>query len=479
YALGNVLVMIGGFVSFPIMTRLLDTGQYGIFGYYDAWLLILAGLFKLGAQHTILRFYPHTGGAPALARFGANFVLLPFLLSGALWLGALLVYGGIVAAAPPEAAPIGWIMLLLLLPTIWISYAGAFAYAEERSDVSVRILVGQRWAEVFSILLVVYFIERSTLGAYLARVFVATALACGLTFWLRRRLPMRWRDIELAAYFDGLRYGLPLVANEIASNLLSFADRLMLRQMLGNFADVGVYTIGYGLALNINNLFNFALYNAYTQVSIREYETKGPEAVLRTKREVLHLVVYVCAAMVAGLVCAGPDVLLLMAGGDKTTSVPVFVVTGIVYALDGLFGICGAGLLLLKRSRTVLALTLGSALFNVALNLVLIPRFGVMGAVWATTASFAALNVARYFMCPRNLRALPDLRAAVTATALAAVCIAVAHADALEAVRSHVLHFAMVAVLMLALFVAPAMLLDRRLREAAVHYWHSRRAVAA
>jgi len=30
------------------------------------------------AQHTILRFYPHTGGASALARFGANCILMPF-----------------------------------------------------------------------------------------------------------------------------------------------------------------------------------------------------------------------------------------------------------------------------------------------------------------------------------------------------------------------------------------------------------------
>ena len=30
--------------------------------------------------------------------------------------------------------------------------------------------------------------------------------------------------------------------------------------------------------------------------------------------------------------------LLLMAGGDKQESVPVFVVTGIVYSIDGLFG---------------------------------------------------------------------------------------------------------------------------------------------
>src|SRR5262249_3347639 len=156
------------------------------------------------------------------------------------------------------------------------------------------------------ILLIVYFVERSTLGAYLARLLVAVAFALVLAAWLRKRLPMHLRDAQRGAYRDGLRYGLPLVANEIATNLLSFADRLMLRQMLVDFAAVGVYTIGYGLALNINNLFNLALYNAYTQVSIREYETQGPVAVVRTKRKVLHLLVYVCFAMITGLICVGP-----------------------------------------------------------------------------------------------------------------------------------------------------------------------------
>ena len=476
YTIGNVLVMVAGFVSFPVMTRLLDTGQYGIFGYYDAWLLILAGLFKLGAQHTILRFYPHTGGPDALARFGANFVLLPFLASTALWLLAVAAYAVIVYAAPPEATEIGWIMLALLLPTIWISYAGAFAYAQERSDVSVRIVVGQRWAELVCILLIVYFIERSTLGAYAARLLVAICFALGLALWLRRRVPMHARDAQRGAYLEGLRYGLPLVANEIATNLLSFADRLMLRQMLRDFAAVGTYTIGYGLALNINNLFNFALYNAYTQVSIREYETKGPEAVVRTKRAVLHLVVYVTVAMIAGLLCVGSDVLLLMAGADKLDSVPVFVVTGIVYAVDGLFGICGAGLLLLKRSRTVLLMTLGSALLNIALNLVWIPRFGVMGAVYATALAFVALNVTRWLTCPAALRALPDSVATLTAVALGTLQVAIAHFSTFAQLHSHIARIALMLPLMLGLFVLPAFLLDRRLRDSALGFWRRWRA---
>jgi O-antigen/teichoic acid export membrane protein len=476
YAIGNVLIMVAGFVSFPVMTRLLDIGQYGIFGYYDAWLLILAGLLKLGAQHTILRFYPHTGGPAALAEFGANQILLPFLASTALWLFAVAIYAVVVRVVHPEAWEIGWIMLLLLLPTIWISFASAFAYAEEQSVVSVRIVVGQRWAEMLCILLIVYFIERSTLGAYAARLLVAVAFAAGLTVWLRARVPMHLRDVDRATWLAGLGYGLPLVANEIATNLLSFADRLMLRQMLGNFSDVGVYAIGYGLAMNINNLFNFALYNAYTQVSIREFETRGPAAVLATKRAVLHPLVYVAAAMIVGLICAGPDALLLMAGSDKVSSVPVFVLIGIIYTLDGLFGLCSAGLLLHKRTRTVLMLTLGSALLNVLLNLVWIPRFGVMGAVYATAAAFIALNVARWVTCPPDLRSLPDSRATVTAACLGGLCILVAQWSRLGGLESHVGRLAVMVVIMLVFFVLPAFVIDRELRAAAQRYWVGRAA---
>jgi O-antigen/teichoic acid export membrane protein len=163
-----------------------------------------------------------------------------------------------------------------------------------------------------------------------------------------------------------------------------------------------------------------------------------------------------------------------MAGADKTASVPVFVMIGVIYTLDGLFGICGAGLLLHKRSRTVLALTLGSALLNVALNLVWIPRFGVMGAVYATAASFVALNVGRYLTCPRELRALPDARASVTALALGALSVLIAHYSALAGIESHALRFMLMALLMLFVFVLPAFLIDRPLREAATRHLFGR-----
>jgi O-antigen/teichoic acid export membrane protein len=277
---------------------------------------------------------------------------------------------------------------------------------------------------------------------------------------------MRRLDIDHKAGREGLKYGLPMVVNEIASNLLSFADRLMLRQLLVDFAAVGVYTIGYGLALNISNLLNYALYNAYTQVSVREYETKGAAAVVRTKRAVLLVVIYLAAAMITGLLSVGDDVLLLMAGNSKAQSAPVFQLIGVNYVLDGLGGIVTAGLLLHKRTMTILALSVMALVVNVVLNLFWIPRFGVMGAVYATFVSFMALHVVKYFFCPRDLRALPGFRETTTAAGLGALSLAIAYYTDVFGIVSHLGRLGAMAAMMIFTFVLPAFALDSRLRNA-------------
>jgi len=196
---------------------------------------------------------------------------------------------------------------------------------------------------------------------------------------------------------------------------------------------------------------------------------------VRTKRVVLGLLVYVTAAMITGIVAVGRDILLLMAGKDKIESATVFVLIGVNYLLDGLFGICGAGLLLHKRSGTVLALTAGSLLINVVLNVVWIPRFGVMGAVYATFAAYFAMWVAKYLTCPADLRALPPLKPSLIATALSLANLAVAHYTDLFGVQSHFGRFAVMALLMLPLFVLPALAIDGNLRGNVMNYWRNRR----
>lgn len=473
YSLGSVLVMLAGFVSFPVMARLLDYTQYGLLGIFDSTLLLLAAVFKFGGQHTVLRFYPHRGGARALARYGASHVLVPFLGSCVLWLGALLLFATLPQFSHFAHSATGWVALASLLPTIWISMVTALMMARERSDLSVLANAGSRWLNVVAVLGIVCFVSRSALGVYAGRLLVELVVAAALALWLlREAIPLHWRDRDWADVFEGMRYGVPLMANELAAILLISVDRLMLEGLTGSTAAVGIYTVGASLALQGSMMLHAALNLSYVQVSIRQFEIEGVAAVLRTKRRILHVLVYVVIAALVGLVTVGSDAFLLLSGAGKAESVPAFLSLSFIFILGGLFDLCTSGLQLYKRSMTIFMLTVFSALANALLNLVLIPRFGVMGAVYATFCSAILLGAGTWLVAPRTLLALPARRATVTATALGVLVLLVVRTSQLFGVTSHFGRLVAMALLMLALFVLPALLLDRALRQTLAEQWN-------
>lgn len=476
YSLGSVLVMVAGFVSFPVMARLLDYTQYGLLGIFDSALLIMAAVFKFGGQHTVLRFFPHRGGAGAMGNYGTNQILIPFLASCVLWLAALLVFGLTPHLRSYAHDLTGWVALASLLPTIWISMVVALMMAQERSGLNVVANVAGRWLNVIAVLGIVYFVSRTALGVYAGRLITETMVALALTWWLLRQgVPMRWRDRDWGQVWDGMRYGVPLMANEIAAILLVSVDRLMLEGLTHSTAMVGIYNVGASLAMQISAMLHAALNLSYTQVSIRQFETEGVAAVLQTKRRILHILVYAVVAMLVGLVTVGRDAFLWLSGPTKADSAVVFVVLGINFVLVGFFYLCTSGLQLYKRSMTVFMLTLMSAIVNIVLNFVLVPRYGVMGAVYATFGSYFLLGVGNWLACPRGLFALPARRATLVAIGLGVLCATVAYASHLFGLHSHFARMLVMAALMLVLFVVPAVALDRTLRDVLMEQWNRRR----
>lgn len=472
YSLGSVLVMLAGVVSFPVMARLLDYTQYGLLGIFDSVLLVLAAVFKFGGQHAALRFYPHRGGAGAMASYGANQILIPFLGSCALWAVAMLVFATAPQLTRYAHGTAGWLALASLLPTIWISLMAALMMAQERSELNVLVNAGSRWLNVVAVLGIVYFVSRTASGVYAGRLAVEIFVAAVLGVWVwRQRIPMHWRDRDWLRLFSGARYGVPLMANEIAVILLIAIDRLMLKGFTGSTDAVGVYSVGASLALQVSVMLHAALNISYFQVSIRQFETEGAQAVVRTKRRVLNVLVYVVVAALAGLLAVGGDAFLLLAGPTKAESVPVFVILCLMFVAGGLIELCTSGLQLYKRSMTILALSSLAAVVNIILNVFLIPRFGVMGAVYATLGSAATAGVGSWIACPRDLLALPGVRTTAVALGLGALVLWVALTTQLFGFVSHHARLAAMVLLELALFAGPALVLDRALRNSLLEQW--------
>jgi O-antigen/teichoic acid export membrane protein len=197
---------------------------------------------------------------------------------------------------------------------------------------------------------------------------------------------------------------------------------------------------------------------------------------LRTKRRILHMLVYAMVAVLVGLIAAGRDAFLWLSGPSKAESSPVFVILAVNFVLVGFFYLSTSGLQLYKRSMTIFMLTLMSAIMNIILNFILVPRYGVMGAVYATFGSYLLLGIGNAIACPRGLFALPPWRPAAIAVGLGALCLAVACGTDLFGVGPHLARLVIMAGLMLVLYAAPALWLDRTLRGALLQQLQRQRA---
>lgn len=407
YLGGNAMALAAGFVSFPFMTRLLDNQQFGVLGYYEAWLLLLTGVLKLGTQHAILRFYPHAGGSKALKRFRTNHLLVPFSMSLGLWLVCALAIASLVHRFPIDEQPIIWVLIVTAPLLIWSSFVEAIIFALERSDISVWIKTLWRWSEVVLVLVTIGFIERSALGVFSARLLVVAVLAVWLAWWFGRWCRGRFVRPSRAPIMAGLAFGVPMMLSELTSVLFGFADRILLKTLVGGFSEVGIYTIGFGLAMAVTAIMGQTLNQAFAPTAIRVYASRGSEAVVSLKREMLNVWVMAVGLVSALLLCVGREFLIILAGPDKAASAPVFVAISIALTWYSLFSVAQHGLLLQRRAVRFFLITLSAALFNIVLNVPMILRWGVAGAVGATVISYVYLAVVQMWQCPRELRFIP------------------------------------------------------------------------
>lgn len=466
YSTANVVVLLAGLVSFPVLTRLLDNTQYGVMGYFNTLLLVAIAIAKLGGQHSIIRFYPHDGDARQLTHFSTNLVFLPMLFSLSLWALVAATLLGLQWWGAAHFDPVFWCVVLLVPVMVVASIVQAVVRASERSGLVMVTKVVGRLLELALVLGLVVWVQRTAFAVYGGRLIAGIVLLGYFVYWAHRHLKFSRAAIDFPAMGAALFYGLPLMANEFAGSLLDAVDRVLLKQITNDFAVVGIYSIGYSLATQVNLFMNATMWEAFVPVANRVYGGEGDAAVRALKDRVLLPLTYASFAVAGMLLAVGTDLLVALSGTGKAASGAVFVVVGTFMALYPLLDIAGYGLLLRKRSMLVFVLTLAAAALNVVANLLLIPRFGYMGAAWATVLSLAALAIANCFFCPPGLRRFPDLRALAIACGFALLLIAVVRGSDVFGIQSHWLRVFVACGLFLPLYALPVWLLDPRLRAA-------------
>ena len=462
----NVLITLSQFISYPILVRMLTDTDYGIFGYFQTITLIWVAVLKLGTQQSIVRFYSAYCGHGDQKRerqFYASLVVAPALISFCL---CLILLGGLGVFWHFHELPYAkylFIVLILGQISVFASLIENLIRARELSLLYSFFMVVSRYMQLGITLAIVFFIAANAMTVYVSQLIGGVLVLVWLAYWAIRNSQLNIRDFDGDILRQAMSFGLPLVLSELSFVALAYADRVMIKQMMGSFDQVGIYNIGYQLAMYVGLFMRQSLFQAFEPSFVRIYEKQGPEAIRETKDRLVRLLTYVAAAGIAGFLVVGRDAFIIASGEAKAASVPVFIWVGIGYLIQPVMSIAAYGLILAKKSKTISGILIGSAGFNIILNYFMIPRLGIMGPVYATLASYLLMGILQLVFCPGDLRAHPKAEMFLKPLALALV-LGLAGWGVMHLPYA-LLRLTVMGILFVALFVIPAFYIDTTLRR--------------
>lgn len=376
------------FISIFAYTRLLSPHEYG---YYA---LCLSGMALINA----IAFYWLQTAIPRLMPLAMKHAKVPALRLTSLTSFALVCLAlCLCAAAATLALPPGrWKALL------WFSLALASArsllnivQAFHRSALEFRrynvIECSQAVLGLSLGLTLVWFAHLREKGALFALISSMVIVALLDRSQWRRMSP---RDFSRPLFKDLAYFGWPLALSYGFAFITASADRFLIEWFAGTSA-VGMYAAGYGLIDRIGQIIFMMIATPSFPLTVHRLEQEGMEA---ARRQTYHNGVAIFALALpacAGLALVARPLANLLIGPEFREQA-LMVMPWITFAtfFNGLAAHYFDHAFHLARKPYLLLFTQGpAALVNILLNLLWIPRFGIMGAAYATVASYVLLVI--------------------------------------------------------------------------------------
>jgi O-antigen/teichoic acid export membrane protein len=398
----NIVQGVVGLLTIVVFTRVLPPDAYGVYALAFSVMSLAYTAVFIWLESAMARFYApeaEAGRLPGHFRtiysiFAVQALAFPLVAGAVLWLW-------------PLQAPLKIAIGAGLATIIFRSLA---KLVQERRRAAGDVTAA-------ALLDVVMTAGGFAIGAGLALagfggasplVGLGAAAAVCLVFTLPTELKQahggRFEPKRARAY---AAYGVPVSLSLILSLALATTDRFLLAAYLDE-TSVGVYHAGYSIANRTLDVMFIWLGMAGGPAAIAALERDGKAALDETAREqfgfmiALTLPAAVGLALVArplaGVMIGAP----LRAGAAQVT--PWIAASGFFAGITTYY--FHTAFTLARRTGLLLAAMAIPAVSNTVLCLILIPRFGLQGALWATLASYA-MGAAASFGLGRRALPLP------------------------------------------------------------------------
>jgi O-antigen/teichoic acid export membrane protein len=386
YGLGGIVSRIIAIFLLPLYTAYLQPRDLGKVGVLLALNAVLVTVLRGGVQSAFFRFYFDAKDDPSRLR----------IVRTSFWFTMTSATFGLVA---------GWLLAhqvahaLSLDGDVWLvraQFVGLWAQmnyeqltalfrVEQRPKAFVTASLANVLITIGATIMLVVVYKHGALGVIAGNFTGTLAVYLALLAWRREQLGL---EFDLPLFHAMERFGLPLVPSALALIALTFSDRFFIAH-LASLGEVGRYELGARIAGTMVLLLT-AFRNAWPAFA---YSIEDDREARTTYGFVLTYLLAFASWIALALGLLAPWIVRALAPTNHAFWSGQKVVAPLAFASTLFAGyiVVSIGVGRARRTGFNWVVTGIAAATDIALNAVLVPRYGMQGAAAAAVAAFAVL----------------------------------------------------------------------------------------
>lgn len=394
YALGSVTLPFISLILAPFLTHNLSRSDYGALVVLTTAITLLAGATQLGLGSAFFRSYSYDYKSQH-DQMGVLSTVVILLMLTSMTVAIAIVFAApwltaFVLQDPSLSNPVRLAALIVLLLNLTVP-GFAFLRAENRAGFFVILSIASLLITLGATIILVGRLHMGIVGSLIATGGgYAFVVACTLPpILVRAGVRLRF-DIAWGL----LTFGFPNVFNFLSMWVLQLSDRFLLAHF-GSLAQTASYAVAYnlggGIGVVILSPFLLAWPSFVFATAKRTDAQYIFQLVFRWFSSILLFTTYALSLVGIALL----DMFFPTAYHSATYIIPIVSVSVMFY---GIYNIVGLGIGLRRKNWLAVVFTTTAALVNIGINIVLIPRYGAMGAAVSTLIAYIVLVFIAYIV---------------------------------------------------------------------------------
>jgi len=403
---GMIAAQLFSFITFPIFTRVLTKEQYGILGLVTTTMFFAVAFAKAGLSDGIIRFYDEYSKAPERREiFSSTVMARGFVLAALTSLAYILLFPFLQKYLKISGSYTACFMIMVLylfVNPLNIIVMRMLRVNDKTIFINVINIVGKSLSVGLSLVFLIY-VFHAFYGYFIGLVAAELIMSVILFSWFLKHYRVTPSLISRELSLNMIKFGAPLLLSELAFLLISYSDRYLIVGYLGEEA-LGLYSVGYNIAMYIGNMIMFSLQYSMVPISVQIYGNEGKEKTEMFLNKCLRYLLVAIIPMWFGYVAVSKELFIILASAKYEAAAVFSPLILLAYFWGAVSTVFEVRLYLKKKTIIIFFMQFAGIILNVGLNLILLKKLGLIGASISALVSGIFLTILFMIVSNRYFR---------------------------------------------------------------------------